>query len=230
VSPQLQGVRRRPRRGALARLAAAALLVLLATLGGVVLHALWLANLAAEPDPASVIVVLGGGMEDDGTLGGDTAGRTRAGIWLFQAGLAPRIHFTGGVPEDGVPGAGDQMRELAVELGVPPAAASAENHSRSTLQNALMSRDVLGPLAEEPIILVSDGYHLARSWLSFRWAGYRPVALSAASAFGDQPAADQARRVLREALAWWFNLARIAVWHVAELVGVSEADRMALLP
>ena len=172
-----------PRR--LLGLAAALLFLTAAAVAG---SALWLARAAPPPQPAAAIVVLSGGMTRDNRLGDDTAARVRAGVALWQAGLAPRIHFTGASSRRfGRPDAGAQMRQLAVELGVPPAAASAETRSRSTLQNALLSRPVLGPLAGRPVILVSDGYHLARSWASFRWAGYPEVGLAAASAFGAAP-------------------------------------------
>ena len=120
-------------------------------------------------------------MTGDNHLGRETIGRVHAGVRLYDAGLAPRIHFTGGSPDDGRPGAGEQMRALAIAEGVPPAAATAESLSESTLQNALFSRAVLGAEADGPVILVSDGFHLARAWLTFRWAGYGPVALAAAS-------------------------------------------------
>jgi uncharacterized SAM-binding protein YcdF (DUF218 family) len=168
-------------------------------------------------------------MTDQNTLGRETVGRVLAGVRLYEAGLAPRIHFTGGIPDLGRPGAGDQMRALAIEAGVPPQAATAESLSESTLQNALFSRQVLGADADGSVILVSDGFHLARSWLSFRWAGYGPIALAAATPFGDQPAAMQARRIARETLAWWFNLARIGAWETMELVGGPDPTRVDML-
>ena len=163
-------------------------------------------------------------MTRDNRLGDDTAARVRAGVALWQAGLAPRIHFTGASSRRfRRPDAGAQMRALALDLGVPPAAASAETRSLSTLQNALFSRPVLGPLADRPVILVSDGYHLARAWASFRWAGYPEVRLAAASAFGVTSPAEQARHLARETLAWWFNLARVAVWEAGTLVRGPDA-------
>jgi uncharacterized SAM-binding protein YcdF (DUF218 family) len=212
----------------LLRLLAVGCLLLLLTAAGVVAHALWMAR-APLPEPAGVIIVLGGNMEKDNTLGAETRARVLAGVRLFEAGLAPRIHFTGGVPRKGRPGAGAQMRALAIAEGVPAAAATAESLSESTLQNALFSRPVLGPEADGPVILVSDGFHLARSWLSFRWAGYGPVALAAATAFGDEPAEEQARRVVRETLAWWFNLARLAAWETMQAVAGPDPARVDML-
>jgi uncharacterized SAM-binding protein YcdF (DUF218 family) len=212
----------------LLRLLALACLLLALTAAGVVSHALWISR-AAAPGPADLIIVLGGDMNDDNTLGGETRRRVLAGVRLYQAGLAPRIHFTGGVPDQGLPGAGAQMLALAVAEGVPPAAASSESMSESTLQNALFSRAVLGAEADGSVILVSDGFHLARSWLSFRWAGYRPVALAAATPFGDRPLRRQARRVSRETLAWWFNLARVGAWETMELVAGPDPERVEML-
>lgn len=205
-------------------------LVLLAlTMLGVVLHALWVAELPHRLHPAGVIVVLGGNLGPDGSIGRDTEERTRAGVALYKQGLAPHIHFTGGALPPGQVGPGEQMRRLAVSLGVPEAATSAESDSRSTLQNALFSQPILGPLAREPIILVSDGYHLGRSWATFRWAGYGPIQLYAESTFGPMPRRSQAWRILREGLAWYFNPVRVVLWYAGGLVGLPEPQRTMLL-
>jgi len=198
--------------------------VLALTLAGVVVHALWLTYGAGPPEPARVIIVLGGGMEEDGTLAPETARRAEFGAELYAQGLAPRIHFTGGPVIGGLPGPGDQMRAVAMALGVPAEVTSTENASRSTLQNALFSREMLGDLVKGPVILVSDGYHLGRSWVSFRWAGYGPpIELAAATAFGDRTPPGQALRLVREATAWWFNGARMGLWYGMTLAGVPES-------
>lgn len=208
----------------LGRLLADLVLVLALTAAAITGSAIWYA-LHPPTEPARVLVVLGGDMDADNLLGPQTRQRVEAGVALFRAGAAPRIHFTGG--SVGEPGAGEQMRRLAVSLGVPAAATSAESRSRSTLQNALFSRTILGPLAGEPVMLVTDGFHLARAWASFRWAGYGPVRLAAASAFGPPPVAGQLRWMAREALAWWFNLARVAAFEALTLVqGTAPVDML----
>jgi uncharacterized SAM-binding protein YcdF (DUF218 family) len=206
------------------RLLASLALVLVLTAAAVTASAVWFA-LHPPTRPAELLIVLGGDMAEN-LLGQQTRDRVETGVALFKAGAAPRIHFTGGAPGEGQPGAGEQMRALAVELGVPPAATSAENLSQSTLQNALLSRPVLGPLADRPVILVTDGFHLARSWASFRWAGYGPVDLAAASAFGPPPLLEQLRWLSREALAWWFNLARVGAYQVLTLTRGSAPVEM----
>jgi len=194
----------------------------------VVVTAIWFV-LHPPSQAAGVLIVLGGAMTPELTLGSQTRRRVEVAVALYNAGAAPRIHFTGGWAANRQPGPGDQMRALAISLGVPASATSAENGSKSTLQNALFSRPVLGPLADGPVTLVTDGFHLARSWASFRWAGYRPVRLAAATAFGDQPVREQIRWVAREALAWWFNLARVIAYETLERVLGPNPDRIRML-
>ena len=57
----------------------------------------------------------------------------------------------------------------------------------------------------------------------------RPVALAAASPFGDQSTARRARRVGRETLAWWFNLARVGAWETLQRVAGPDPERVDML-
>ncbi|MCB1352446.1 MAG: YdcF family protein [Rhodobacteraceae bacterium] len=212
-----------------ARLVAAAVVAVLLTGVGVTFHALWLVHRSGEPAPASVIVVLGGGVRRDGTPGPDTLARTNHAIALYRAGLAPRMHFTGGHTNPRLPGLGTAMADVAIAAGVPPSAITVEDTSRSTLQNALLSRPMLPPATTGPIIVVSDGYHLARAWAIFRWVGYRHVAVSAATSFGDGTARTKLRRIARESLAWSYNFGRIAVWEILKGLGVDEPETSRLL-
>ncbi len=217
-----------PRLSLITALAATAAVLLALTAAAVVASAVWFAR-HPPTQGAGVLIVLGGAMTRDNTLAPQTARRVEAAVALYEAGAAPRIHFTGGSPRLGEPGAGEQMRELAIALGVPAAATSAESWSHSTLQNALFSRRVLGPLAEGPVMLVSDGFHLARAWASFRWAGYRPVRLAATSAFGDEPPGEQVHWVVRETFAWWYNLARVTAFELLDRVRGPDPDRIRML-
>jgi uncharacterized SAM-binding protein YcdF (DUF218 family) len=213
----------------LARLAVALLVAFLLLAAVIGTHALYLARLAPPPAPAAAIVVLGGGVFADGRPGPDTLARTRHGIALYEAGLAPRIHFTGGHRNPHIAGLGDGMAAVAREAGVPPAAISTENASRSTLQNALFSREALPPAGSEPLLVVSDGYHLARAWASFRWAGYDDVHVSAVTALGGGSIVARARRVARETLAWGFNVGRLAIWVGLNAAGYHRPETSDLL-
>jgi hypothetical protein len=76
---------------------------------------------------------------------------------------------------------------------------------------------------------VTDGFHLGRSWATFKWAGYGELQLSASSSLGGQSFWLSVRAVTREALAWWFNIARAGVWTVLTLLGVIAQDDLRLL-
>jgi uncharacterized SAM-binding protein YcdF (DUF218 family) len=204
----------------LRRAVGTALLLYLASCLALAAHIAWLERFAGPPRPARLIVVLGGGLDAGSGLSAGSRRRTEAGIALYAAGVAPRLHFTGG----GSPGHrsdGELMRDLALASGVPPEAATAEGRSASTLENALFSREMLGS-TEGPILLVSDPYHLARAWLLFRWAGYGPpVHTFAATSFGHWPPIAWPEIVAWEAAAWWVNLAKVAAWPVGRLVGAA---------
>lgn len=155
-------------------------------------------------------VVLGGGVLGPERLGAGSAARTDAGIALVRSGVASRLIFTG----DGVPGApavAELMRRRAERAGIAPERLAAETKSRSTLENARFTR----AMTTAPLLLVTDGYHAWRSWLSFAWAGNAPDALCRAV----RPAPAGPAEYLREAAVWPLNLLRAALWSGASALG-----------
>lgn len=122
------------------------------------------------------IVVLGSGVGSKGTLRPDHAlssssmQRTVCGADLHAKGLAPRIVFAGGDasifgegPQEGV-----EMRRLALRLGVPEEAALVEGHSRTTYENAVATKRMLGTGS---VLLVTDAHHVPRATGLFRKQG-----------------------------------------------------------
>ncbi len=170
--------------------------------------------------PTDVIVVLGAGMDADGTLHPSSERRVDLGVALWQAGLAPALHFTGGMGRPGGPSAGGQMAARAMAQGVPEAAITTEGRSLSTLQNALFSQPMLAEARS--LRLVTEGFHLPRAWASFAWVGDQTLYLSASTGF--RPGSS-VRMVLREAAAIWFNLARALVYGLAGALGVAGDTR-----
>ena len=76
---------------------------------------------------------------------------------------------------------------------MPAAATSAEDRSQlDAAERALLAAAARPAAPASPVILVTDGFHLARAWASFRWAGYPQVGLAAASAFGRRRCREQA--------------------------------------
>lgn len=131
----------------------------------------------AEPlTPAEAIVVLGNRPPADanGRVLPETARRVRHGVRLFRRGLAPRMVMTGGPAPHGLVEA-DVMKDLAVRLGVAPEAIATERASRSTVENARLTVEMLcagldGGCSPR-VIVVSSPYHLGRARWLFECAG-----------------------------------------------------------
>lgn len=176
---------------------------------------------------ADLIIVLGGGMSPKGTLHTSSTVRVDKGVALFKAGAAPRMHFTGGLASPNAPSAGHQMAARAIEQGVSASATSFEGQSYSTLQNALFSKpDWKGV---DHIVLVTEGFHLPRSWATFKAFGAQKITLVHARRFRGERVRAGIRMTVREALAVWFNAARFLVWQGAGLTDMPTQERDALL-
>ncbi|MEM9812554.1 MAG: YdcF family protein [Pseudomonadota bacterium] len=173
---------------------------------------------------ADAILVLGGAISADGTLHASTRRRVEAGVGLWRAGAAAHIVVSGGPVLRGSPSAAEGMARSAVAAGLPLSAVLLERRAQSTLQNALFTAGLLGP--GQRVIVVTDGYHLARSLLLCRWAGLRIAGWSAATVFGGGLGL---RAVLREAGAWVLNPIRLVRFHVSPS-GAARERRLARTP
>ena len=172
----------------------------------------------ADPDPlpqADVIVDLSGPGAMDVPFGGETVDRTDRGIALFEAGIAPLMVMSGGIAEEVLPSAGQRMANHAVDAGVPEEAILIEGASQSTLQNARFTMDLEQITPDMRIVVVTNRYHLPRSWASFRWAGFQNITLVAA----DEGPMNITLGLLLEGVKWPFNVARAAGASIADLAG-----------
>ncbi|WP_052245239.1 YdcF family protein [Halocynthiibacter namhaensis] len=192
----------------------------------------WLQDISEprEFTQADVIMVFGAGMDADGTLHQSTILRVEKGVALYNQGTAPQMHMSGGMARAGGPSAGDQMRDLAVSLGVPRDAITSETRSLSTLQNALFSLPDLPQTGR--IIAVSEGFHLPRVWASLKWAGWNDgrsfdIALANSELFRSTSPHltwPQGKMVWREVLATGFNSLRVIAWQSGKLFGAENLD------
>jgi len=212
---------------ALFRLAALCVTLLALTTGAIAAFAALYPSRAATPGAAPLILVLGGGMHPNGTLSRLSSDRLATGLRLYAEGLAPRLHFSGGGDHPTQTEAG-RMVEAALAAGVPPEAVTAENRSKSTLQNAIFTRDMLGPVPPGTL-LVTDAFHLPRALASFWWAGMRGLKPVPAEGVDGSPRAVRLRHIGREALAWWFNIARAAAFSALDALGVDREITLPLL-
>lgn len=181
---------------------------------------------APEAPRAAAIVVLSGNALYRGELVGATLGRTEAGIDLWRRGAAPLLVMSGGTTDRRrtlIVGA--RMRDHALAAGLPPEAVLTEGASHSTLQNALFSARLPGIDPAQPVIVVTERYHLPRAWASFHWAGFRDVTLWASDS-GPLRLSDD---VLAEAVKWPANALRAAGVSLARLAGVPDSRTDPLL-
>jgi uncharacterized SAM-binding protein YcdF (DUF218 family) len=124
------------------------------------------------------IVVLGGGIDDKGTLRPTveltsySRNRTICGVDLYMRGYAPKLVLTGG--DGSIFGSGPkeapEMKRWAHRLGVPEEAILTEEEARTTYENAIGTRRLLGPAS---IFLVSSASHLPRATALFVKQGFR---------------------------------------------------------
>jgi uncharacterized SAM-binding protein YcdF (DUF218 family) len=124
--------------------------------------------IAASGSSFDVIVVLAGGLYHRGSLRpSDEAKdasrqRTACGAALWHQGVAPTLLLTGGdatVFRTGPSEAGE-MKRWALRLGVPESALLLEEKSRTTYENALQTKAMLGSAR---ILLVTAAYHMPRA-------------------------------------------------------------------
>jgi uncharacterized SAM-binding protein YcdF (DUF218 family) len=156
-------------------------------------------------EPASAIVVLGGGgLHADGSLSHVSLRRTLHGIDLYQRGLAPLLVVAG--PERRATRTEAEVRAmLARRLGVPATAILTQTSARTTREEAVHIAAALEPRGARRILLVADAQGMRRALAVFRHVGLDPLPAPA----DDVPSAPGtptarlavAQRVLMEALA-----------------------------
>ncbi|MCU0673182.1 MAG: YdcF family protein [Myxococcota bacterium] len=129
---------------------------------------------------ADAIVVLGNRppVDAEGRVRPELRRRVETGVRLWKEGRAPLLVMTGGPAPSGHVEA-EVMRELAVELGVPPDAIRVEGRSRDTIENAGFTIAMLCGEAHEDceprLLVVSSPFHLPRAGELFECAGARVV-------------------------------------------------------
>ena len=137
-----------------------------------------------EPAPSQhfdAIVVLAGGIYAKGSLrpfdqlSYFSIARTLCGADLYARGFAPKILFSGG--DASIFGQGlheaREMKRLAIRLGVPEEAILVEDRSRTTYENAVETKHLLG---DASILLTTSAFHIPRAQALFRRQGFAVTA------------------------------------------------------
>ena len=175
-----------PHRLRWARIGAVTGLVLMIAISNPLVARVLLSSLEAWHGPPALvkddrydaIVVLGGGVLQPGTLRPTadlspySKNRTTCGVDLYQQGYAPKLLFSGGngyAFRDALRDA-PQMQRWAERLGVSKEAIVVEDQSRTTYENAIETKRLLGPGS---ILLVTSATHLPRATALFTKQGFR---------------------------------------------------------
>jgi uncharacterized SAM-binding protein YcdF (DUF218 family) len=132
--------------------------------------------------PAHVdgIIVLGGAVSADLTTEhgmpslNEAAERMTTAVVLARRYPAARLVFTGGQGAL-IPGAtaeADAARALFLALGVPPEQLTLERASRTTYENAVMTKALVQPQPGQTWLLITSAWHMPRSVGVFRAVGW----------------------------------------------------------
>ena len=118
----------------------------------------WTRRLAGPwDDPrGDILIVLGGSMLEDGTLGTSSYWRALYGVRVWRQDHFREIFISGGTEANPVAG---HMRDFMVFLGVPASIVRIEAESRSTRENALFAQKLLAESPGRKVLLTSD-YHM----------------------------------------------------------------------
>jgi uncharacterized SAM-binding protein YcdF (DUF218 family) len=135
--------------------------------------------------PYAGVVVLGGALESAyvWTTPGqsalnDAAERMTEVLPLLHQQPKLRVLFTGGEGEllgGSLPEA-ERARRFFIAQGVPPGQLLLESASRTTYENAVLSKTVPGVDSTQPWLLVTSAWHMPRSMASFQAAGWNVTA------------------------------------------------------
>lgn len=123
--------------------------------------------------PYDAIIVLSGGVNDDGSLLINVERRMRLGIDRFNAGDAPILILTGawGYMLETPPPITEAaaMKQFALSVGVPESAIVTEEEAHDTVGNAYFTKvRILEPREWRRVLVVSSDYHMPRSEFIFR--------------------------------------------------------------
>lgn len=115
-----------------------------------------------------VIIILGGGLEPDGSLPKIPKLRVEKGVELFKEGVAPKIIVSGyqgfWLETTPIKSEAQAMKEYAMSLGIPEEAIIEEEDSKDTVGNAYFCRlNIIDPNNWKKIVVVTSEYHIPRT-------------------------------------------------------------------
>ena len=170
-------------------------------------------------------IVLGAGVRRDGLITPSSKRRVAVGVTLLQAGKVSRLILSGGKGQDGSKLSAAAMADYAVSLGAPWDALLLDSRALTTFQNIHLSQAIADEHDLRSLILVTDGLHLTRAKLLAELLGMKLSGISASDIRAGHSFRTYAPYYMREALAWWYNLGKAAVWSGLGWLGWSTEER-----
>ncbi len=133
--------------------------------------------------PADAVLVLGSGLEADGSPGGTLTIRAEQGTTLYKEGIAPVVICAGGPTGLTDRSEADACGAELQRFGVPADAVLLEERSFNTEQNVAYTLEIMAARDLNSVVVVSSRYHLLRArWLFWRQRATRPVQVTTSPA------------------------------------------------
>ena len=123
---------------------------------------------------ADIAVILGNKVNEDGTLSERLAQRLACGLALYRSGRVGRLLVSGGLGQEGFY-EGDKMRDYLRARGVPDSAILIDNQGNNTQQTVRNTLRLRPKLRFRSLVVVSQFYHISRTKMLFRQAGFSEV-------------------------------------------------------
>lgn len=179
---------------------------------------------ASITEPVDAAIVLGAGFDPDGRIAWNSRRRVQAAVRLLEAGKADVLILSGNGPRPWFGTVAEMMRDYALDVGVPPEKLIVEPDATTTVQNLIFSFRIADRNGYRRLALVSDAFHLPRSWALAAWMGRPDVELVSVDHRPWTWRPEDAFLNMREALAWWFNLGKVAAWETLSALGYENDE------
>lgn len=216
------------------RIAAGGFLVFVLTAAGVVTAHFLLrddAQAAAAPPTVRVVLALGAGMRQGGHITHSSRTRIERAVALARGSGDVWLVASGGTGYPATPARPSElMRDWAIAGGFPAERIVVENRSRTTLENLALSLPIARTLGAEPgngsLVIVTDTTHVPRTLVLARVMGWGGLTIVPSNSFDAYRLRGKIRTVLRETLAIWWNLGKLAAWKALGMAGLSPGERL----
>lgn len=169
---------------------------------------------AFHPD---CILVLGAGLEPDGSPSPMLRDRLAAGVSLYRAGASDRLLMSGDHGRKDYDEV-DAMKKYAVEAGVPSECVFMDHAGFSTYESLYRARDVF---RADRVLIVTQKYHLYRALYVAGWLGLDARGIAADSETYAGQELREAREVLARAKDFFQVIAAPKPTYLGESIPVS---------